>query len=48
MNSPFDWLAELEELAARCAHMGITADLAALTIVESYALLLFLRRIVGE
>lgn len=47
MNS-FDWHAELQALAARCSYLGITADLAGLTIAEAYALLTWLRRVAGE
>jgi hypothetical protein len=44
----FNWLTKLDSLATRYAHFGLTADLAALTLVEAYALLALLRRIAGE
>ncbi len=43
-----DWRAELEALAVRFSHLGITADLASLAEVEAYALLTLLRRLVGQ
>lgn len=37
------WREELDWLAVRYAHLGISSDLAALTYVEGYALLSWLR-----
>ena len=48
MNSPSNWYTDLEALAIRFAHLGVTADLSALTIAEAYALLCWLRRLAGE
>lgn len=47
MNS-FDWQKELQTLAIRYAHLGVSADPAGLTTAESYALLVWLRRIAGS
>ena len=46
MNS-FDLHLELQTLANRFAHLGVTTDLACLTSAEAYALLLWLRRLAG-
>lgn len=43
MNRP-DWLNELETLAVRFAHVGVSADLASLILAEAWAVLQFLRR----
>lgn len=47
MNRP-DWLNELEALAARCSHLGVTDDLSSLTLADAWALLLRLRREVSS
>jgi hypothetical protein len=39
------WLKELQVLAARFGHCGITPDLAALTLAEARGVLAFLRRL---
>ena len=43
-----DWLGHLEILAARFCHLGVSADLAGLSIVELWGLYCFLRRLAGE
>lgn len=43
MSFSCDWLLELERLAFKYAHLGIPADLSALTYAEAYALLSWLR-----
>jgi hypothetical protein len=40
-----DWFSELESLAIRFSHMGITADLAALTVIEAWGVLQMLRKL---
>ncbi len=39
------WLEQLEMLLARFSHLGIGADLAALSIVEAWGLYRFLLRL---
>ena len=39
------WLGELETLATRFAHMGVSEDLAALSTLEAWQLLIYLRRL---
>lgn len=39
------WLNELETLSVRFSHLGISADLASLTLAEAWAVLQYLRRI---
>lgn len=41
-----DWLERLQILCNRFSHLGIGADLAALSIVEAWGLYLFLSRLV--
>ena len=43
MTAP-TWLNELEALSVRFSHLGVSADLASLTLAESWAVLQFLRR----
>ncbi|MDR6537289.1 hypothetical protein [Variovorax soli] len=47
MKLPRDWLKELELLTWRFAGMGITPDLASMTMVELAGLYLYLRRLSG-
>ena len=44
MNN-LDWLERLQCLSVRFSHLGIGADLAALSIVEAWGLYLFLSRL---
>ena len=44
MNN-LDWLVRLQSLSVRFSHLGIGADLAALSIVEAWGLYLFLSRL---
>jgi len=44
MNN-LDWLDRLQCLSARFSHLGIGADIAALSIVEAWGLYLFLSRL---
>ncbi len=44
MSRP-EWCNELEALATRFAHMGVSQDLAALSTVELWGVLQFLRAI---
>ena len=39
------WFDELDALAARFAHMGVSEDLAALSMLEAWHLLRYLRRL---
>ena len=39
------WFDELDALAARFAHMGVSEDLAALSVLEAWHLLRYLRRL---
>lgn len=39
------WFDELDALAARFAHTGVSADLGALSIMETWLLLAYLRRL---
>ena len=39
------WCGELETLASRFAHMGVCQDLAALSTLEAWQLLQYLRRL---
>lgn len=41
-----NWLERFETLIARFSYMGISADLAALTLLEAWALYLHLSRLV--
>ena len=43
MSAPA-WLTELETLAVRFAHLGVSADLASLTLAEAWGVLQYLRR----
>lgn len=47
MSRPADWPEQLQALAARFAGLGITPDLAALTLAEAWGLFVFLRRVAG-
>lgn len=44
----YSWLEELEMLLARFSHLGIEADLAALSIVEAWGLYCLLVRLAGD
>jgi hypothetical protein len=44
MNN-LDWMERLQSLSVRFSHLGIGADLAALSIVEAWGLYLFLSRL---
>lgn len=44
MSRP-DWCNELEGLATRFAHMGVSDDLASLSMLEAWQLLQYLRRL---
>jgi hypothetical protein len=41
---PMNWLQDLQGMAARLAHLGVTADLGCLTVAELWGLYLFLQR----
>ncbi len=41
----YSWLEELEMLLVRFSHLGIGADLTALSVVEAWGLYLFLSRL---
>lgn len=41
------WLLRLQELAVRHSHMGLAADLPALSIIELWGIYCFLSRIEG-
>ena len=47
MNNP-DWLERLQMLCNRFAHLGIGADLAALSAIEAWGLYCFLRCLAGD
>lgn len=42
------WLQRLEVLSARFSHLGITADLGAMSMIELWAAYRFLCRLSGE
>ena len=44
MSAPA-WLNELEALSVRFSHLGVSADLASLTLAEAWAVLQFLRAV---
>ena len=44
MSRP-NWCNELETLATRFAHMGVSEDLASLSVLEAWQLLQHLRRL---
>lgn len=44
MNN-LDWLERLQSLSVRFSHLGMGADMAALSIVEAWGLYLFLSRL---
>jgi hypothetical protein len=44
MNCP-DWLSELESLVIRFPHMGVSEDLAALSLTEAWGVLQMLRKL---
>jgi hypothetical protein len=46
MNAP-TWLERLEWLAVRFSHLGVTADMAGMTMIELWALYCFLSRLDG-
>ncbi len=43
-----EWLQRLQMLAARFSHLGVSADLAGLGIIELWGLYRFLSRLAGE
>ena len=43
-----DWLARLQELAARLESLGMGADIASLSLIELWAAYRFLMRVAGE
>ena len=45
MTRPAFWIDELQALAARFSALGITPDIAGLTLAEAWGLFVFLRRI---
>lgn len=45
MNQQFDWLKELNLLACRFAHLGISADLSGMTVCELFGLYTYLTRL---
>ena len=45
MNRPAFWFDELQAMAARFSALGITPDIAGLTLAEAWGLFVFLRRI---
>lgn len=42
------WLGRLQTLLERFSHLGIGADIAALSLIELWGLYSFLRRLAGE
>jgi hypothetical protein len=40
-----NWLGELETLVTRFAHIGVSEDIAALSVLEAWQLLTYLRRL---
>ena len=42
------WLVHLQSLALRFPHLGVGADLAALSLTEAWGVYLHLRRLAGE
>lgn len=46
MSAP--WLQHLETLAIRFSCLGVTADLASMSMIELWAVYRFLRRLAGE
>lgn len=44
MNN-LDWLERLQSLSARFSHLGMSADLSALSVIEAWGLYLFLLRL---
>ena len=44
-NNSNTWFEDFELLVYRYSHLGISADLASLSLVEMYGLFLFLRRL---
>lgn len=46
MNAPF--LAHLETLATRFSYLGLTGDLALMSLIELWAVYRFLTRLAGE
>jgi|CXWL01.1.fsa_nt_gi hypothetical protein len=42
---PDDWLEHLQSLAVRFSHLGVGADLAALSMIEAWGVYLFLSRL---
>lgn len=47
MTPADDWLIRLYWLAARFSHLGVEADLAALSLADAWALYRFLSRLEG-
>lgn len=48
MKRPSDWLKELDILAWRFAHLGISADLAGMTVCELAGLYSYLSRLAAN
>lgn len=46
-SKTYDWLIDLEALVTKYSHLGINADLAALTLWEAWGLYLYLRELGG-
>lgn len=44
MNN-LDWMERLQSLSVRFSHLGVGADLAALSMIEAWGLYLFLSRL---
>ncbi|MBZ0106719.1 MAG: hypothetical protein K8H84_13975 [Sulfuricella denitrificans] len=44
----YEWLERLQGLAERFSCLGITADVGAMSLIELWALYLFLSRLAGE
>lgn len=42
---PDDWLERLESLTVRFSHLGIGADLTALSLIDAWGVYLFLSRL---
>jgi hypothetical protein len=47
MNAP-TWLEKLEWLVVRFSHLGVTADMASMTMIELWALYRFLSGLAGK
>jgi hypothetical protein len=42
---PDDWLERLQSLSVRLSHLGVCADLAALSMIDAWGVYLFLSRL---